>query len=315
MTKHKVNRRTFLKHSTALLCLTAAEVAHSAGTPGAQAGANIRWAHGWLLWRDFKGQSISLPEALRDISGVGGDGIEFSPRAGELSQQNLTVQSLREILGQHKLAVSGNYFSAPFYDRSKRGEIVREAAVKFDLLAKLGAKNVIIGPPAAGQGSDYERLQRIKQTADALNEIGKIAAERGIEIGIHPHLNTLIETPAEIDSAMEATDPRYVHLSPDTGHIHLAGGDVVAILKKHRARLNYFHFKDGVRPFVRPRFEPNIRELGQGEVDFPGVMQLLREIRYRGWINVEQDATRLTPQQSCQISMTYVREKLKPIYT
>lgn len=312
ITEYTKTRRTFLKISAAALGLTVASA--SDGATRTQTSTNIRWAQGWLLWRDFKGQSRPLREALDDISSVGGDGIEYSPRAGELVKQNLTVESLRELLAQRKLSVSGNYFSAAFDDSNKRGEILREATEKIDALTRLGARNIIIGPPS-GEGNAAERLQRIKRAAVALNEIGKIAADRGAEIGVHPHLNTLIETPAEIDQVMEATDPRYVHLSPDTGHIHLAGGDVVAILKKYRARLNYFHFKDGVRPFVRPRFEPNIRELGQGEVDFPGVMRLLKEIRYRGWVNVEQDATRLTPQQSCQINMSYVKEKLKPIYT
>ena len=60
---------------------------------------------------------------------------------------------------------------------------------------------------------------------------------------------------------------------------------------------------------------PNLRALGKGEVDFPGVMRALRDLRYQGWINVEQDFTATTPGESCRASLEYVRNVLSPIYT
>lgn len=274
--------------------------------------SNIRWAQGYLLWRNFK-EPRTLHDALNDLQAVGADGIEFSPQSNELERNGLTKETFKQLMAEKKLAISGNYLSAPFYDLTKRNEILLEATKRFALLKEFGGKNIIIGPP--GVPGDADRLQLIKQQAPLLNEIGQRAQAQGLQIGLHPHLNTLIETPAEIDAALEATDPRYVSLSADTGHIHLAGGDVLAILRKYKSRLNYFHFKDGVRPFVRSDFKPNLRELGKGEVDFPGIMRLLKEIRFRGWVNVEQDSTTLTPKDSCRISMEYVNKVLKPIYS
>lgn len=287
----------------------------SGGAPERDSPKNIRWAQGWLLWRGFKGQALTLKDAFENLNAVGADGIEFSPGDSELAKQGLTKESLKEFLGRMKLAISGNYFSAPFYDQGRREEILREAQGRFDLLKEFGAKNMIIGPPGAAKEQAADRLKLVRQQAPVLNELGKRAIDQGLQIGIHPHLNTLVESGSEIDQIMEATDPRYVFFSPDTGHIHLAGGDLLAILRKYKARLNYFHFKDGVGPFARPNFIPNLRELGQGEVDFPAVMRLLKEVRYHGWINVEQDQTRLTPKQACEISMAYVRRTLMPIYS
>ncbi len=273
----------------------------------------IRWAQGYLLWRGFKGAQLTLQDALNDLQAIGADGIEFSPQGSELERNSLTTATFKQLMAEKKLAIAGNYLSAPFYDLAKREEILQEANKRFALLKEFGGKNIIIGPP--GVLGTVDRPQLIKQQAPLLNEIGKRAKDQGLEIGIHPHLNTLVETPAEIDLAMATTDPRYVHFSADTGHIHLAGGDVPAILRKYKTRLNYFHFKDGVRPFVRPNFQPNLRELGRGEVNFPAIMRLLKEIRFTGWINIEQDTTTLTPQESSRISMEYVTKTLKPIYT
>ncbi len=282
-------------------------------TSGAAKKQNIRWAQGYLLWRNFKGQQLMLRDALNDLQAVGADGIEFSPMAKELENNALTKEAFKRVLANKNLAISGNYFSAQFHDETKRAEILQEAENRFVLLKEFGGKNMIIGPPGVPVSAD--RMQLIKQQAPLLNEIGKRAIAQGLQIGIHPHLNTLVETPAEIDAALQTTDARYVFLSADTGHIHLANGDVPSILRKYKSRLNYFHFKDGVRPFVRPDFKPNLRELGKGEIDFPAIMKLLKEIRFQGWINIEQDSTTLTPQESSRISMEYVNKILKPIYS
>jgi len=72
---------------------------------------------------------------------------------------------------------------------------------------------------------------------------------------------------------------------------------------------------DGIEFTPRPDFFPNLRDLGKGEVDFPGVMRALRDLRYQGWINVEQDFTATTPGKSCRASLEYVRNVISPIYT
>lgn len=304
---NNLSRRELLKFLSASLLTSSLPLINEAAKK-----QNIRWAQGYLLWRNFKDQQLMLRDALNDLQSVGADGIEFSPLAKELELNALTKDSLKRVLANKKLTISGNYFSAPFYDETKRAEILQEAENRFALLKEFGGKNMIIGPP--GVPANANRMQLIKQQAPLLNEIGKRAMVQGLQIGLHPHLNTLVETPAEIDAALQTTDARYVFLSADTGHMHLAGCDVVNVLRKYKTRLNYFHFKDGVRPFVRPDFKPNLRELGRGEVDFPNIMKLLKEIRFQGWVNIEQDSTTLTPQESSRISMEYVNKVLKPIY-
>ena len=304
---NNITRREVLKFLTSSFVVAAIPSLATAGAP------RIRWAQGFLLWRNFKGQTLRLQDALNDLRSIGADDIEFSPMANELEKYGLNEATCKQLMAERKLSLAGNYFSAPFHDTVKREEILAEAGKRFALLKTFNAKNIIIGPSSVAANAD--RNQLIKQQAPLLNEIGKRANDQGLQIGIHPHLNTLVETPAEIDLAMATTDARYVGLAADTGHIHLAGGDVLAILRKHKTRLNYFHFKDGVRPFVRPNFQPNLRELGKGEVDFPGVMRLLKEIRFSGWVNIEQDASTLTPRDSSRISMEYVNNTLKSIYS
>ena len=306
--RHRVlTRRELLQ---ALLAVGAGGATGAGSSPAGQRRAEgIRWAAGWLLWRDFKGRKIGLPEALRDLKVAGADGIEFTPRPGELEAMGLTLPAVAGMIKDAGLRVSAHYFSGPFLDPSKESELFAQAREKFDGLRALGARHLVVGPPATPPGMD--RLEAIKRLAPVVNEVGRRAAAEGIAVGIHPHLNTLVETPEETDCFLEATDPKLVGLALDTGHYHLAGGDVVKVLEKHARRVNYLHFKDGVRPFKRPDFFPNLRDLGKGEVDFPGIMRALKAAGYSGWINVEQDFTATSPRESALASFTYVRERLR----
>lgn len=273
----------------------------------------VRWAAGWLLWRDYKPRRFTLADALQDLKAAGADGIEFTPRPGELDAAGLTMASVRQLLRESGLVVSAHYLSGPFYDPAKKAEIFAQAQEKIDSLRAFGAVNMVVGPPAAPAGAD--RMDLIARMAPVLDELGRLARGQDIAIGIHPHLNSVVETPEETDAIMQRCDPAAVGLALDTGHFHLAGGDVVRAVKTYGSRLNYLHFKDAVRPFSRPDFFPNLRDLGKGDVDFPGVMRALRDLSYRGWINVEQDVTATTPAGSCRASLEYVRNVLSPIYT
>jgi len=79
-----------------------------------------------------------------------------------------------------------------------------------------------------------------------------------------------------------------------------AGGDAVAMLKKHVGRVCHVHCKD-VRPAVlRLAYNRNWSFLeavingaftvpGDGVVDFRALLTLLRDYDYRGWLVVEAE--------------------------
>lgn len=275
------------------------------------AAPNIRWAQGWLLWGS---QKLPLKQALSDLAAVGANGIEYSPGDGDPDKQGFTQKQLLDELKEKNLAVSGMYFAVKSHAPADLEAVVAAARKRIAAMKAYNVGFMVLAAPD-DKPPTTERKETIKQLGKVLNEVGRIAREEGIQVGLHPHLNTLVETPAEIELAMAATDPKLVNLSADTGHIHLGGGDVVGILRKHGHRLNYLHFKDAVRPFARPNFNPNLRELGRGEVDFVGVMRLLKKLKFKGWINIEQDSSKLTATDAARVSMEFVNRTLKKIYT
>jgi sugar phosphate isomerase/epimerase len=102
-------------------------------------------------------------------------------------------------------------------------------------------------------------------------------------------------------------------------------------VSKYRNRLAFLDYKDArwTEPTADVR-EPNghvyrketraakffssIYDLGDGDVDFPAVHQILKKIHYQGWICVDLDVARNGPKASYERCGKYVVSKLEPIY-
>src|SRR5438034_1511638 len=87
----------------------------------------------------------------------------------------------------------------------------------------------------------------------------EVAARRALDAGVvatfHPHTGTHVETPAEVGSLLEHTDPEVVKLCFDTGHTIVGGGDPVELARTARDRIAHLHLKD-----VDPRVLARVRD-------------------------------------------------------
>jgi inosose dehydratase len=143
-----------------------------------------------------------------------------------------------------------------------------------------------------------------------LNELGKIARDRGMKLAFHHHMGTCIQTMAETDRLLNETDPENVFLNYDCGHFHFAGEDPVAALEKYIGRTAHIHLKD-IRPDVLQRVHDEklsfLTAVKQGVftvpgdvegcIDFPSLFEVIRLSDYSGWIvlEAEQDPAKANP--------------------
>jgi inosose dehydratase len=137
--------------------------------------------------------------------------------------------------------------------------------------------------------------------AAGVDQVARAVREQtGLRTVFHPHCGGYVETETEIDTLMSRTDPTTLGLCLDTGHLAYAGGDALSVLARHASRVWHVHFKD-CHPQIAAAARTNelgylaaVRsklfcELGDGAVDFAGVLAALHALHYDGWIVVEQD--------------------------
>ena len=141
----------------------------------------------------------------------------------------------------------------------------------------------------------------IRDSANTLNEIGRQTIAMGIRLAPHPHIWGPLERERDMRRAMELTDPKYVWMTADTGHLVLGGGDPAQIINDYFPRIAEVHLKDTYAKYRGNTSTPTEEEhrvasvyhnLGGGGVDFPAVFKVLRDRHYKGWAIFDLDGPR-----------------------
>ncbi len=135
----------------------------------------------------------------------------------------------------------------------------------------------------------------------------------GLVAAIHNHMGTRVETQQELEDFLKAVPEAGIVF--DTGHLSMAGGNPVDIVRKYHRRIAVFHLKDVFlsgekQPDGRPAFR--FCELGGGNNGFDnaGVLKAIRETGWDGWIHVEHDHHLRDPLEDLKTSRAFIRNGL-----
>jgi inosose dehydratase len=290
-----------------------------------------------VSWGVYEADRPNPPFAvvLDAIAQAGYEGTELGP----FGYLPTTPEELDRELKSRRLGLGSSFVALPLEDPARRARGVDHALAVGRLLKTQGVGEVILADdedpartriagrvPADGSAGWSE--QEWREVAQTLHAVSRALRDTlGMRVVFHHHAGTFVETPAEIERLLEATDPDMVGLLLDTGHAVYGGGDPLEIVMRHGARVRYVHLKDANRAelghvrgsdvtmqdaWARGVFCP----LGEGVVDFPRLIETLRRRGYDGWLIVEQDvvpdaAGRLRPDpfESARRSRSFLREK------
>jgi inosose dehydratase len=270
------------------------------------------------------GDDIPLETCLGETRQAGYAGIELGRKFPRRPAE------LRTVLQPHGLDLVSGWYGSHLLRRSAKEEIaaIQEHA---GLLAALGATAMVF---AEETGSVHGRLGVPLSTrprladddwprfGEALTEVAEHLAGRGMRLAYHHHMGTVVETEAEIDRLIRATGPA-VGLLLDTGHLTYAGGDVLAVARRHAGRIVHVHCKD-VRPTVLADARRRDRSFldavvdgvftvpGDGCVDYRALLEILRAARYAGWLVVEaeQDPVKAPPLRYARMGFAHLSRLL-----
>jgi inosose dehydratase len=270
-------------------------------TPVHRGAWDLRVGYAAITWDGHDG------EAIEQISAVGYPGIQL--RANVL-KEHPDPKTLEAALAEHKLMFVALSSGDAHLDPAKEKETLELHTQHAKYLQAAGGKYLQVigegnpkGAPANWTAADYKREGYL------LTEIGKRAAEYGIQTGFHNHMNTIGQTPEATDAIMDAADPKYVKLELDVAHYLQGGGDPAAAVRKYKRRLLFLHLKD-TKPSQSAHGGYEFAELGQGRVDFKALLAALKETHFRGWGIVELDGERpgstRTPEESARMSKQYL---------
>ncbi len=313
-------------HRRAFLASLSASLVSAAGK--LPSDKNIRWGLSAGLWSHFrKGPFTDILDVMKDTGFIG---VRLTGFPGILKAYDMTPAQMEKEISKRNLHVATISFGGPAHDPAQHAKVIENAKAAMNFLKIFGANHLVVFPPGRLKaGADVETA--FKAMCDCYNRLGEAAGEMGFTAGLHNHLDEMVEGPEEVHKFMAMTNPKLFHFSPDTAHLHLGGSNVVEMYRKYKDRLLFMDYKDA--KWTTPsqdvtldtgrvlkanskeaKFFESIYDLGDGEIDFPALHRVLKQIKYKGWICVDLDTARKGPRLSYERSGAYIVKKLEPIY-
>jgi inosose dehydratase len=173
-------------------------------------------------------------------------------------------EQLKDELGKRGLSLTGGTVGTAL----QRGadaceESLRDASAVCELLAAMDVHHLVVLPEMYTDLHTGALTQPAELTAeqwrglvDGQSRLGKLVAEQfDVRLGFHPHVDTHVDTQVFIDKFLDDTDPEFVSLCLDTGHVAYSSGDNRDIIGRHPDRISYIHLKQ-----VNPRVAAQARE-------------------------------------------------------
>jgi sugar phosphate isomerase/epimerase len=284
-----ITRRVFTQGAAAAIGAAATSVSYAAPS-------NIRFGVASVAW------DPSLEETIPKIAALGFQGIEPFRLAVQKYEANpAALKALLDAAGLTLITCSSHpaTMSTDFLDPAKAPQTIKdhvEFATKFLRYFQCDHFKISLGPRRDDTPMTQEQLQ---QVASTLNEIGKRTIDIGIRIAPHPLIGSPMERESDVRTIMALTDPRYVWMTTDTGHLTLGGMDPLKIISDYFPRVAEVHLKDVEAKYrgwsgASYRDPRPYRTMGAehgGGVNFVAIYQLLKRRGYNGWCALDIDGT------------------------
>jgi inosose dehydratase len=302
--------------------------------------ANAPCSWGSLEFEGLEGKAVPYGQMLEELKETGYEGTEL----GDWGYMPTEPEELHAELVRRGLVMLGAFVPVALKDADAHEAGIAESLKIARLLADVAKKGGYEKQPfialADDNGTEAVRTANAGRTSQEMSLTikqwktfahgaekiaGVVKSETGLRTVFHHHCAGFVERPDEVGRLLDMTDPDLLGLVLDTGHYTYGSGknnpDVVLEgLELFAKRIWYVHFKD-CHPDIADRarsegwdyFEA-IRqgvfcELGQGCVDFPAVLNQLKQRDYDGWVVVEQDVLpgMGSPKQSARRNREYLQ--------
>ncbi len=273
------------------------------------------------------GQMLPTDRVLSEMTGLGITATEYGA-PGFLPTR---PDEVRNVLDGYGMSLLGGFTPLVLHDASRRQEAIAHTRQVAGLLSDAGATMFVSCPVMDQDWSTPRPLDRAEHAhlIGMLGVVDEICGELGMRQVLHPHLQTVVETAADVRRVLDDCE---VAWCLDTGHLAIGGSDPVEFARQAADRVGHVHLKD-VRMDLVPallRRELSIMggtqsglfpPLGQGDVAIADVVLALESAGYQGWYVIEQD-TAITgplpepgdgPVVGVQDSMRFLRDVVAPL--
>ena len=260
--------------------------------------------------------NYSLQHAIRDLGGLGYDGIEIWGGRPHMYREDLDwqVDEINGLLRQFNMVVC-NFIPAQFRYPSQLcsdNEHIRKDSVQYIHAAMKNAVRVNCPSVSLCPGMvvfDRDVQTGWKQLKKSLEEIGEINRDYGLDLLIEPahkYETNLILTVEDCLRMMDELRSDRLGILLDTGHAHVNGEVFSEILPRCKGIPFHIHIDDNDTS-ADQHLMP-----GAGTIDFAALKEGLVNIDYQGFVSAELGlAYIMEPTVACRDTLDFLKETFK----
>jgi len=192
--------------------------------------------------------------------------------------QWLDVQAVRRRMAEVGLESVTEVWTPPIPTQSEEATDLgaRHVAMSARVAMELGCDRIVqTGGPRRDGG--------IRQTVRGLSLLLDLLRDVPVRVCLEPHVHSQILYEADYDAIFTYLPTAQLGITVDTGHFHTAGVDWKALIRKYADRIYNVHLKDHIGA--------QSVAIGEGEIDLPGLVEVLCEIGYQGPLALELEVT------------------------
>jgi inosose dehydratase len=197
-------------------------------------------------------------------------------------------EAFKATLSEFGLALKSGFF----VDTVRRpdasaSELADLAAGYADFVRRAGGDTIVVAPPmrrsTLANPPMFVDLATMGAFADKLHAIGYATVGESVRSAVHTEAHSIVCTTRDIDLLLTITDPTYVAMCPDTGHIFISGSEPSYAMARHRERMIISHWKDATGPMpldvpidegIHMAHREYFRRVGDGSIDWSAWAEL-----------------------------------------
>lgn len=244
--------------------------------------------------RKYK-QSHALPEILAFAARLGFDGVELVakwPEPYPAATDRKRIEALRSLYDGFGLRIFSIQLSASgAFDPTAtvRQQWLEEIADRVALARALGCAHVGLWPGGGLRGQPFE--EALFHLIESLRRVGDLAARHGLLAAFEIEPPFVFNTEEHLTRILRGIDHPAVKTIYDPSHFDLMSGSTgrphEMLARVGVGNIGYVHLTD-TDGTLRDGGTSKHLPAGDGHVDVPASLAMLREGGYRGWIMVDE---------------------------
>jgi len=314
MSQQKQPRRTFL---TTLGCASGTAFLGTRPSYGVTPGVGDKMhiacnEYPWTVFyqtekRDF---NANLEAGLGEVARSGVQGYE--PLATSPEQ----VDHLVSLLKKHNLEMRSLYVNTLLHDPAKAEESIETVLAIAQRASKTGTTIIVTNPsPIRWGGTENKDDTQLRLQGTSLEKLGKELRAMGLTLAYHNHDIELRKSAREFHHMLAGTDPEYVKFCLDSHWVYRGSGDssvaLFDVVTLYASRIVEVHLRQSVDGIWSETF-------GEGDIDYPALVQKLKEAGVKPHLVLEQAVEEGTPRsldavESHRRSLEYATRVFAPL--